>query len=296
MKKVKLFLSSTFDQSMISQRDLFRNELRFRLEQELGRYGIYFYLYDFELGIPKNTKPEKVIRMCLRAVAESNYFIGIIGNKYGTPIKSFLKEVGEQEELKKEYPMLADAIDRNVSVLELEFLYAMRFKHKNRLFLVINNNADKKNKKISALISEIQQSGQRCEETGSFGNLKNSVIEWIINSTYSISKEINPSIFTAFAIRKTQYYVKDKQLLDVYKYLESNSKKVLCIYGKPSSGKTVMAAQMYLEQYVQGMCFVFAGCNAFTLSDIILSSRKFVVLHYSTLRGIVEGHCTLKVL
>ncbi|MDE6052711.1 MAG: hypothetical protein K2G55_02890, partial [Lachnospiraceae bacterium] len=69
MKKVKLFLSSTFDQSMISHRDLFRNELRFRLEEELGQYGIYFYLYDFELGIPKNTKPENVIRMCLRAVA-----------------------------------------------------------------------------------------------------------------------------------------------------------------------------------------------------------------------------------
>ena len=121
MKKTKLFLSTTFDQSMISQRDIFRNELRFRLEEELGLYGIYFYLYDFELGIRKNTKPENVIRTCLRAVAESNMFVGIIGNKYGTPIKTFLKGVEEQEKLKTEYPMLAIAIDQNVSVLELEF-------------------------------------------------------------------------------------------------------------------------------------------------------------------------------
>lgn len=294
MKKVKLFLSSTFDQSMISQRDLFRNELRFRLEEELGQYGIYFYLYDFELGIPKNTKPENVIRMCLRAVAGSNFFIGIVGNKYGTPIKSFLKDAGEQEKLKKEYPMLADAVDRNVSVLELEFLYAMNFEHKNRLFLVINDNAGKRGRRINALISKIQHSGQKCEETGSYSDIKNSVIEWVLNIIYGISKEIKPSALTAFAIRKTKYYVKDKQISDVYKYLESKSRKVLCIYGGQGSGKTVMAARMYLEQYMQGMCFAFAGCDAFTLSDVILMLLKQIYEYYGMPAKRLEAACSEK--
>lgn len=280
MKKVQLFLSSTFDQLMISQRDLFRNELRFRLEEELGQYGIYFYLYDFELGIPKNTKPENVIRMCLKAVARSNLFIGIVGNKYGTPIKSFLKGAEEQGKLKNEYPMLADAIDRNVSVLELEFFYAMNFKHKNRLFLVINDNVGKRNKKINALISKIQQSGQRCEEIGSYSDIKNSVIEWVLNIEHGISKEVKPSALTAYAIRKTKYYVKDKQISEVYKYLESTSRKVLCIYGGQGSGKTVMVARMYLEQYMQGMCFAFVGCDAFTLSDVILMLLKQIYEYY----------------
>ena len=36
--------------------------------------------------------------------------------------------------------------------------------------------------------------------------------------------------------------------------------------------------------------------EVFQSSRIILSSRKFVVLHYSALWGIVGGHCTLKAL
>lgn len=288
MKKVKLFLSSTFDQPMISQRDLFRNELRFRLEEELGLYGIYFYLLDFELGIPKNTKPENVIQMCLRAVEESNMFIGIIGNMYGTPVKSFIKGAGEQEKLKKEYPVLSDAIDRNASVLELEFLYAMNFAHKNKLFLVINDNAGKRDRRISGLLSRIERSGQKCEETYSYSDIKNNVIEWVSSIAHSVSKEIKPSAFTAYAVRKTKYYVNDKRILDVYKYLESTSRKVLCIYGSHGSGKTVMAARMYLEQYARGMCFAFAGCGAFTLSDVILVLLKQVYEYYGMPAGKLE--------
>lgn len=294
MKKVKLFLSSTFDQSMISQRDLFRNELRFRLEEELGRYGIYFYLYDFELGIPKNTNPENVIRMCLRAVAKSNFFIGIVGNNYGTPIKSFLKDTGEQEKLKKEYPMLANAIDRNVSVLELEFLYAMHFAYKNILFLVINDNVGKRDKRINGLLSKIQHSGHRCEAVGSYNDIKKTVIEWVLSIVHGIAKEVKPSALTAFAIKKTKYYVKDKQISDVYRYLESTSKKVLCIYGEQGSGKTVMAAQMYLEQYMPGMCFAFVGCDAFTLSDVILMLLKQIHEYYGIPAKKLDDACSEK--
>ena len=138
-KKIKLFLSSTFDKEMIQQRDVFRNELRFVLEEELGKYGIYFYLFDFELGIPSHTNPECVIRMCLNAIEACTIFVGIIGKTYGTTIQSFVENIAEREKLKKEYPVLADAIDRNVSVLELEFLYAMYLKPDKSLFFAIND-------------------------------------------------------------------------------------------------------------------------------------------------------------
>ena len=112
MKSIRLFLSSTFDPNMVRHRDLFRNELRILLEKELGQYGIYFYLYDFELGIPRNTAPQRVVRMCFQAIDKSNAFVGILGAGYGTPIKSFLKDAGELERLKRDYPMLARPIDR----------------------------------------------------------------------------------------------------------------------------------------------------------------------------------------
>ena len=280
VKKVKLFLSSTFDQSMISQRDLFRNELRFRLEEELGQYGVYFYLYDFELGIPMNTKPERVIQICLRAVEASNMFIGIIGNEYGTPIQSFIKDVVERERLKQEYPVLADAIDRNVSVLELEFIYAMNFKSKKKMFIVIKKNEDKRCGKIISLIAKIKQSGQKCQEIVDYKDIKNSVIQWVLNMVSGVSGIIKPSKLIAYAIRKTKYYVEDKQISDIYQYLEGSSKKVLCIYGDKGSGKTVMVARMYLEQYFQGMCFVFAGHGAYTLSEVILLLLKQLYKYY----------------
>lgn len=262
---------------MISQRDLFRNELRFRLEKELGKYGIYFYLYDFELGIPRNTRPKFVIRQCLQAVKASNIFIGIVGNEYGMPVQTFLRETKERERLKKEYPMLAEAIDRNVSVLELEFLYALASEHKKKLFLTVNDNVGERNRKTGGLISLIQQSGQKCQEVSDAGQFKNIVIRWVLSKIHESVKEIEPCMLTAYAIRKTKCYVKDRQLSEVYQYLESTSRKILCIHGKKGGGKTVLAARMYLDQYLPGMCFAFAGCEAYTLSEIILILLKQII-------------------
>lgn len=265
---------------MISQRDLFRNELRFRLEKELGKYGIYFYLYDFELGIPRNTRPKFVIRQCLQAVKASNIFIGIVGNEYGTPVQTFLRETKERERLKEEYPMLAEAIDRNVSVLELEFLYALASEHKKKLFLTVNDNVGERNRKTGGLISLIQQSGQKCQEVSDAGQFKNIVIRWVLSKIHESVKEIEPCMLTAYAIRKTKCYVKDRQLSEVYQYLESTSRKILCIHGKKGGGKTVLAARMYLDQYLPGMCFAFAGCEAYTLSEIILILLKQIYAYY----------------
>ena len=280
MKKINLFLSSTFDQSMIVQRDLFRNELRFRLNEELGQYGIYFYLYDFELGIPKHTKPQHVIRTCLRAIAAGNMFLGIIGNSYGTPIQSFVKKPEELKQLKTDFPMLAKAIDENASVLELEFLYAMQCKKVSKMFLVLKNRKRDPGNKVKRLIFKIRQSGQKCVEAEDDKNIKDKVTAWVLNMAHVVCKGQNPSGLTAYAIRKTRYYVEDPQMADVYKYLKGSSKKVLCIYDDKGSGKTVMMARLYLEQAMQGMCFAFAGCEAFTLSEIIRVLLKQIYIYY----------------
>ena len=51
---------------------------------------------------------------------------------------------------------------------------------------------------------------------------------------------------------------------------------------------------------ISDMCcpqiFPNIGVNTIDGKSVILSSRKFVVLHYSALWGIVGGHCTLKAL
>lgn len=280
MKKIKLFLSSTFDELMIGRRDLFRNELRFRLEEELSRYGIYFYLYDFEFGIPMRTKPEHVLRTCLQAVKRSNMFLGIVENEYGTPVRTFLKEKGALEDIKRDYPMLIDAIDRNVSILELEFLYAMKLEQKSKLFLIVNNNYEKRSCKIQKLISEIQQSGQNCEKIVDYEDIKNKVMQWVLGVVRGALKNVKQDTLAAYAIRKTKYYVEDKQISDVYRYLGGRSRNILCIYGEQGSGKTVMTARMYIEQYYRGMCFAFIGCDIYTLSEVILVLLKQLYEYY----------------
>lgn len=280
MKKIKLFLSSTFDQFMIDRRDLFRNELRFRLEEKLGRYGIYFYLYDFEFGIPMRTKPEHVLRMCLQAVKRSNMFLGIVENEYGTPVQSFIKEKKERESIKRDFPMLAEAIDRNASVLELEFLYAMKFERKSKLFLIVNGNEEKRSDKIRRLIFKIQQSGQNYKKIVDYEDIKSKVMQWVLSIVQETWGNVKPDTLTAYAIRKTKYYVEDKQIADVYQYLGGKSRKILCIYGEQGSGKTVMAARMYMEQYYQGMCFAFVGRDIYTLSEVILVLLKQIYGYY----------------
>lgn len=309
MKNIRMFLSSTFDPYMMKHRDLFRNELRILLEKELGQYGIPFFLYDFELGIPKHTAPQRVVRMCFQAIDRCNAFVGILGTEYGTPIRSFLKDMKELNKLKTDYPMLIDAIDSNASMLELEFCYAMSSGKKDILFFIIKEEERLRNPQLQRLVSDIQKSGYDCRESVNYVNIKQETLRWVINTFEKVTQKVKPSPLTAYVVRKTKYYVEDKQIRQIYRYLGGNSTKTLCIYGQAGSGKTVMMARLYLEQHFRGMCFVFIGCNAYTLSEAILvllkqiyqnfglqedkldatySEREYVLLFQETIRRIAS--------
>lgn len=82
--------------------------------------------------------------------------------------------------------------------------------------------------------------------------------------------KVKSSMPMAYAVRKTKHYVADKQILDVYRYLEGTARMGLCVYGMPGSGKSVLASRMYLERRFRGMCFAFVGYNAYTLSEVVL--------------------------
>ena len=133
------------------------------------RDGIYFYLYDFELGIPRDTAPQRVVRMCFQAIDKSNAFVGILGAGYGTPIKSFLKDAGELERLKRDYPMLAWPIEEDASMLELEFCYAMSSGKKSVLFFLLKDvhqkTEDAAGGRLKRLVYLIKKSGYDYRES-----------------------------------------------------------------------------------------------------------------------------------
>lgn len=301
---------------MVRHRDLFRNELRILLEKELGQYGIYFYLYDFELGIPRDTAPQRVVRMCFQAIDKSNAFVGILGAGYGTPIKSFLKDAGELERLKRDYPMLAEPIEENASMLELEFCYAMSSGNKSILFFLLEDVHQKRKDaaglRLKRLVSRIKKSGYDYRESADYGHIQHETLQWIRGISGAGAGKESPSMLNAYAVRKTRYYVEDKQIRQVYKYLEGDISKTLCIHGKTGTGKTVMMSRLYLEHYAEGMCFAFIGCSVYTLSETILvllrqvyrrfhlqedeleqiySESEYVQLFQETIRRIAASSC-----
>jgi len=85
-KDIKLFLSSTFDEKMREQRDYFRNEINVELNQIVGQVGNNLFLYDYELGISKDEVFSNVLDICFQKIDESDYFVGIVSDFYGTRI------------------------------------------------------------------------------------------------------------------------------------------------------------------------------------------------------------------
>ena len=122
-EEINIFLSSTFDNEMIKNRDRFRNEINAKLNALAGQANVLVFFKDFELGIPEGTKPLDVIEVCLDAISYSNYFIGLIGKGNGTLVKKFLDVNNISQS--KYFKVINYAINNNMTVLELEFYFAL---------------------------------------------------------------------------------------------------------------------------------------------------------------------------
>ena len=121
--EIRVFLSSTFNDSMVRTRDAFRNEMLARLNGLVGQIQGNVYLNDFELGIPEGTDPLTVVCTCMDAVMASDYFVGIMGKERGTLLSDYL--AGTDWEETRYASLISHAIGYGFTVLELEFLCAV---------------------------------------------------------------------------------------------------------------------------------------------------------------------------
>ena len=90
--QINIFLSSTFDQHMLDNRDFFRNEIMARLNQVFGEVGYKAYVYDLVLGVPDKTDPYDTVKTCYDYIIKSDYFLCIIGFNYGTLMDEFIAD------------------------------------------------------------------------------------------------------------------------------------------------------------------------------------------------------------
>ena len=115
---VRVFISSTFA-DMINERNYFNQVLAPQLTRLCEKRGVSFFSVDLRWGITKEEQINgEVLPICLREIDKCRpFFIGMIGNRYGSTLESV------SEELASSFPWLVNYVGK--SITELEMLYGV---------------------------------------------------------------------------------------------------------------------------------------------------------------------------
>ena len=132
---IKVFISSTF-QDMQAERDYLIRHTFPELQKLAKERNVSFIPIDLRWGVTEEeAMSRKILERCFQEIDSANpFFIGIIGNKYGTvpQIEDFLKS----DILRKKYPWIEQDIKQGKSYTEMEILYGVlrRTERINALF------------------------------------------------------------------------------------------------------------------------------------------------------------------
>ena len=239
--EIRIFLSSTFNNNMLSARDSFRNEMLAKLNAVAGQIQGNVFLNDYELGIPEGTDALTVICTCLNAIMASDYFVGIMGECRGTLLSEYLQNSDWSE---TRYSSLIDqAIQNNFTVLELEFMCAVQCGIKAYFFWNTKReitDCDKSIEKYLLLHNQNITGFTHIED------LKQSVIEafeaeWNLKYSFFSSYSQQEKDTNIILANKIRYYVPNTKCIQrIDDYVKSQSRQVLWITGKGGSGKSTV--------------------------------------------------------
>eukprot|EP00741_Cyanophora_paradoxa_P017460 tig00020965_g16869.t1 len=122
-RTVRAFLSSTF-RDMAPERDAIFKSAVPRIRRALADRGLFFVAVDLRWGITEEAaKGGEVVRLCLREVLRSRYFIGFLKKRYGwhqdpsAPRDALL--ASSVERATGEFPFLRRFADRSVTEWEV---------------------------------------------------------------------------------------------------------------------------------------------------------------------------------
>jgi len=227
-KKINIFLSSTFDQDMRVNRDIFRNEINAKLNQLFGRIGYNVFIYDLELGVPDKTNQEDTLEICYDAIEECQYFVCVIGFNYGTLLSTFLYgDDNKQVELKSKYKdSIIEYINSKKGITESEIIETQKHKGIKTMFFVndiINELMQENIYEISKILNDLLR-----KYTASNGADYNEFFQYIYEN---IDDSVNGIVIKNFA-KSAHEKIKYSENLqtenaEYYKdYIDSNISKV----------------------------------------------------------------------
>lgn len=111
VRKARVFLSSTF-RDMRAERDVLATETFPLLKRRFRARGVELQEVDLRWGVNEG---DATLDVCLQAVRRSNWFVGLIGQRYGTT----LDDEATVEQLGPEYPAVANGLGRSLTEIEI---------------------------------------------------------------------------------------------------------------------------------------------------------------------------------
>lgn len=247
---IRVFLSSTFS-DMEYERTYFNQTIAPSLARMCKERGVSFFSVDLRWGITQEEAENgEVLSICLHEIDKCRpYFIGIIGNKYGTVVEEISKDMEES------IPWIAGKA--GCSITELEMLYGVLDKELNtdtpncsfyfRSDELTNQWYSEQQpethfEKLDALKQTIQQNASLSSfQYNSLEEFGNQVLEdfskWL-DINFPKGNDIRQIRNRWFSAELRRNYVAVSGAEEFLNTYWSNSHQALMVYGEGKRGKT----------------------------------------------------------
>lgn len=244
--QIRVFISSTF-LDMQKEREILNLEVFPIVKGACDKLGVAFNMIDLRWGITEDDKARgNVLELCLDEIQHCKpYFIGLIGNRYGTILDDYDPDIEEKYHFIKE--------NRDKSVTEMEMILgALSEENRERCFFYYKNPTlfveeynDKHDDAIENLKSRIATLNIYHTDYADFNSFKDTVQKDLleaIRADYPEGTDIAEVRQQAYLNLHESSYIEriswDKQVSDVITYAEEHHVAIAAITPSPA-GKTI---------------------------------------------------------
>lgn len=263
--EIRVFVSSTF-QDLQGERDYLSRHVFPKLRKLSSDRGLVLIDVDLRWGITEEESEQgQVIRLCFDEIEKCRpYFIGILGNRYGWVPKP--EDINKDQELVDKYKeVITVAMEEQISITEMEFLYRVLGQSDNYAFFYfkeehasrdVPEEEDSKTK-LRILKEKIRNSGYPVKE--GFKNLE-EFGSWVIEDFTRMLEEEYPKMgqLTDLEIERRMHENFGKTRHNIYipnetyfealdQFMESDSNKLILL-GDSGVGKSALLAN-WCEHY-----------------------------------------------
>lgn len=254
-RQVRIFLSSTFS-DMQEERTCLINTFQI-LRLEANRRNVDLCVVDLRWGVTEEeSRDGKTISVCLGEIERSYpFFIGLLGNHYGSSIDSFVLE--KNPELNERYPWLKADISAGLSFTEIEILYGVLRNNRetDALFYIKQTTDPDDNPKLSDLKRRVRQQ-QRCS-VSDYTNIEELCVKvethvmGLLDRYFPITEISNldkeRSAQQSYINNQHSHYIKRQSYFDLIDAFVKSKEQQLVFSGESGIGKSALLANWIKE-------------------------------------------------